>query len=117
FRQGGFNKALQALSPKLGSLVDPQTAETLDRLGRVSRNIAEQPVGSSVNNSNTAVAALANQGANTAEHMANFLAHGVPVGTWARKGAEHFSAGRFVKQATRPGAGLLNLPPKTGLMP
>jgi len=117
FRQGGFNKALQALSPKLGSLLDPKTAETLDRLGRVSRNVAEQPVGSSVNNSNTAVAALANQGKNALESVANVAAHGVPVGTWARRGFDHLGAGRFVKQATAPGAGLLHMPPKTGLLP
>lgn len=111
FTQAGFNKALQALSPKLKSLVAPKTAEQLEKLGNVARYTQFQPRGSFVNNSNTLVASAAEYGASTAEGLANVAAHGVPVGTWGRKMARHVSTNRKISRATAPGAGLERLQP------
>lgn len=117
FTQSGYNKALQGLSPKLKSLVDPRTAEQLETLGNVARYTQFQPRGSYVNNSNTMVAAAADYGASTAEGMVNVAAAGVPVGTWARKAIKHVSVTRKVQQATAPGAGLQHAPPSQNQLP
>lgn len=106
FSQAGFNKGLQALGPKLNSLVDPKTAEQLSTLGNVARYTQFQPRGSFVNNSNTFVAGAADYSASALEGAANVAAGGVPVGTWARKSVQALSAGKAVRQATAPGAGL-----------
>jgi hypothetical protein len=107
FSQAGYNKALQGLSPKIRSLVDPKTSEQLDTLGNVSRYTMAQPRGSFVNNSNTLVGALQNHTAGAIEGAVNFAAHGVPVGTIGRKGLGMLSTGRYIKRVTAPGAGLL----------
>ncbi len=44
FTQAGFNRALQNLAPKLQSLVDPKTAETLQNLGDVADTPSSNPV-------------------------------------------------------------------------
>lgn len=106
FSQARFNKALQGLSPKLQSLVDPKTAEQLDTLGNVARYTQAQPRGSFVNNSNTFVAGAADYGAGAVEHAANAVFHGVPVATAIRKGANALQASSRERQALSPGAGL-----------
>ncbi|MDE3023803.1 MAG: hypothetical protein KGI54_18460, partial [Pseudomonadota bacterium] len=60
FSQAGYNKALQALSPKMDQLFDPKQAQQLKTLGNVARYTQEQPRGAYVNNSNTLVGSLAN---------------------------------------------------------
>jgi len=109
FTQAGYNKALRGLDPKLQSLVDPKTAETLQNLGNVARNIQFQPKGSFVNNSNTFVAAAADKAAGALEGAANVAAGGIPVGTWGRSVIGKIRAGKEVKKSLRSGAGLENL--------
>lgn len=106
FSQAGFNKGLQALQPKLGSLVDPKTAEQLSTLGNVARYTQFQPRGSFVNNSNTFVAGAADYGAGALEGAANVAAHGIPVGTWARKAISTVNAAKAARASIAPGAGL-----------
>src|SRR6185369_9270899 len=64
FAQAAFNKQLVALDPKLRSLVDPKTADQLGTLGNVTHYTQNQPRGSYVNNSNTAVALFGEHAAN-----------------------------------------------------
>lgn len=118
FASASYLKALQALGPKLGSLVKPQLAEQLNTLGNVARYTQFQPAGSFVNNSNTFVAGAAQYGAGALEGAANVAAHGIPIGTWARRGAQHVMQGRQVQQALAPGAGigLMNSPRGGGLL-
>lgn len=112
FSQAGFNKHLQALSPKLGSLVDPQTVEQLETLGNVARYTQAQPKGSYVNNSNTLVGALASHAANAAETGANVAAKGFPIGTITRKVIQSRSDAKAAKQVLKPYGGLTDLPEK-----
>lgn len=112
FSQAGFNKHLQALSPKLGSLVDTKTVEQLETLGNVARYTQAQPKGSFVNNSNTLVGALASHAAGAAEGIANLKAGGIPVGTLARKAIENRSAKKLAKETMTPYGGLADLPEK-----
>ena len=106
FSQAGFNKGLQSLGPKLNALVDPKTAEQLSTLGNVARYTQFQPRGSFVNNSNTLVSQAADYGAGALEGAANVAAHGIPVGTWARKGMQSLGAAKTARQSVSPGAGL-----------
>ncbi len=106
FTQSGYNKALRGLDPKLQSLVDPKTAEQLQTLGNVANYTQFQPRGSFVNNSNTFVAGAADYGAGALEGAANVAAHGIPVGTWGRKAIQKMQAGKQVRSAIAPGAGL-----------
>jgi len=111
FKQAGFNKALQALDPKLTSLVDPKTAEQLQTLGNVAHNIQVEPPGGTVNRSNTLTAGLSNYAGGALEHAANAK---VPfAGTLVRKGIDHIRYSSRVKQAIQPGAGLDQLKPMT----
>lgn len=117
FAQDGYNRALQNLSPKIRALVGTGTAEKLDDLGDVARYTQSQPRGSFVNNSNTAVAQMANYGAGALEGAVNVAAHGVPVGTWGRTALNHVATGRMVKQSLAPGAGLMRLNTAAGPRP
>jgi len=113
FKQAGFNKALQALDPKLTSLLDPKTAEQLQTLGNVAHNIQVEPPGGTVNRSNTLTAGLSGYAGGALEHAANAKGGLIPLGTIARKGIEHVKYGSRVKQAIQPGAGLDQLKPLT----
>lgn len=111
FKQAGFNKALQALDPKIVSLLDPKTAEQLQTLGNVAHNIQVEPPGGTVNRSNTLSAGMSSYAGGALEHAANAK---VPfLGTIARRGIEHVRSGSRVKQAIQPGAGLDQLKPLT----
>jgi hypothetical protein len=112
FRQSGYNRQLQALSPKLGSIVDPATADNLEKLGSVARNIQEPPAGSFVNTSNTLTGALASHAVNVLEHGANIAAGGFPAGTLARGVYARRAAAQAAERAFRPAAGVERL--KTG---
>lgn len=109
FAAASFNKGLQSLSPKISSLVSPQVAEQLEKLGNVARYTTAQPRGSLVNNSNSHVAAAADYGAKIAEHTVNSAAGGLPVGTAGRKVIEALTRNRTARQAIAPGAGLNRL--------
>jgi len=112
FSQAGFNKHLQALSPKLGSLLDPQSIEQLETLGNVARYTQAQPKGSYVNNSNTLVGALASHAATAAETGANVAAKGFPIGTITRKVIQNRAEAKAAKQVLKPYGGLTDLPEK-----
>lgn len=106
FSQAGYNRALGEIQPKLDFLVDPAIAEQARTLGNVARYTQAQPRGSFVNNSNTFVAAAGEHLANAAEGMANVAAHGIPVGTFARKKMAARAERKFVEKATAPAAGV-----------
>lgn len=106
FSQAGYNRALAEITPKINALVDPKLAEQAQTLGNVARYTQAQPRGSFVNNSNTFTATLGEHAAGVAEGVANVAAHGVPVGTFVRKKLGERSDKKFVKEATKPGAGI-----------
>ena len=109
FRQSGFNRQLQALGPKLSSIVDPRTAESLEKLGNVARNIQEAPPGSFVNTSNTLTGALAEHARDAVEHLINAKAGGIPVATMARNAMGRRAAVRQAAESFRPAAGVERL--------
>lgn len=110
FSQAAFNKHLLAMQPKLGSLVDSNTADTLEKIGNVARNVQFQPSGSSVNNSNTLVAALASHAANLAEGAGNLLGGKViPMGSLVRGAVQKRAATKAAERSLAPGAGLTRL--------
>jgi hypothetical protein len=111
FKQAGYNRALQALDAKLGSLVDPKTADTLQTLGNVAHNIQAPPAGHTVNTSNTLTAGMSDYATGALERMANAKAGGLPVGTAIRKIGQNIQYGARVRQAIEPGAGLGLLKP------
>lgn len=117
FAQAGYNKAFQNLQPKIGSLVDPKTAETLQNVGDVARYTQFQPRGSFVNNSNTMVANVAKYGGGALEHGVNMAFHGVPVGTIGRGVLQKLSTAKRAQQSLAPGAGLSRLAAPTGARP
>jgi len=106
FRQSGYNNALSALDPKLQSLVDPNTAEQLQTLGRVAHNIMAFPEGHTVNTSNTLTAGLSDYAQGAAEHAVNAKFGGLPVGTFAKKQLQKVTQGARIRQAIQPGAGI-----------
>lgn len=106
FSQAGYNKALEAVRPKLGELFSPEHARQVQTLGNVSRYTQAQPRGSFVNNSNTLVAGITDVAKNAMEGAANYAAFGVPVGTFARKVIQNKSQANTVKKALEPGAGV-----------
>lgn len=106
FAAARFNKALTNLSPKLRHLMSPADIETLEQLGRVSRDVTFQPRGSFVNNSNTYVSAAADAAAGSLEGAANVAAGGIPIGTWGRKAVTQLQSRGEAKRALAPGAGI-----------
>lgn len=111
FSQANFNKNLQALSPKFPSLFEHGARDQLETLGNVARYTQFQPRGSFVNNSNTFTAAAAEHAKDALEGAVNVAAHGVPVGTWVRKGLQGKAARDFVRESLRPGAGIEEVSP------
>ncbi len=106
FSQAGYNKALEALRPKLGILFEPQQSQQIETLGKVARYTQAQPRGSFVNTSNTATALMAEHAKGAAEGAVNVAAHGVPVGTWARKIGGKYIEGRAINEALQTGGGI-----------
>lgn len=106
FSQAGYNRALAEIRPKLDLLVSPEVAEQVQTLGNVARYTQAQPRGSFVNNSNTFVAAAGEHLASAAEGMANVAAHGIPVGTVARKKLAERAQRKSFEKATAPAAGI-----------
>ena len=106
FSQAGFNRALEAQSPKLQAVLQPKHAEQLQALGNVARNIQKRPPGAYVNESNTFVAGAKHAAAGTAETLANMAVPFAQLGTRVRPVLEARRAESQVKAATAPGAGL-----------
>ncbi len=109
FTQAGFNKALQALEPKLFSLLDPKTAETARTLGDVARYTQFQPKGSFANNSNTFVSAAAEKAADALEGIVDFKAGGIPIASTIRKQLNENKVKKQAEETFAPGAGLTKL--------
>lgn len=107
FSQNGFNRALSEVNPKLEALVGPQRAEQVRTLGNVARYTMARPKGSYVNESNTFVAAAKEKALNAAEMALNTaVLPGAGLGTKGRGILEKQAEKKFVKEATKPGAGL-----------
>lgn len=109
FTQAGFNKALQQLSPKIGSLLDPATAEHIKNLGDVARYTQFQPRGSFVNNSNTFVAAAGEKAADALEGALNYKTGGIPIASAIRKQMNENKVTKQFEKSYGPGAGLTKL--------
>jgi hypothetical protein len=109
FASASFNKALQGLSPKLGSLLPPRAAELLEQLGNVARYTTSQPRGSAVNNSNTFVAGVADRAATAVEQAVNMSTPG-QLGTLGREALSRRRQRNQARRAIEPGAGLDRLP-------
>jgi hypothetical protein len=107
FSQAGFNRALSEVSPKLESLVGPQHAEQVRTLGNVARYTMHQPRGHYVANSNTPLALAKEKALSVAETAFNTaVLPGAGLGTKGRVFLERQAEKKFVKEATKPGAGL-----------
>ena len=107
FNQAGYNKALEALSPKLNQLVPPEQARNLQSLGNVARYTMEQKRGTYVNNANTLVGALANSAKEVGLGVLNAKTFGTS-GYIRGKLAEH-AATKSVNESLKPGAGLTRI--------
>src|SRR6185312_4145656 len=105
FSQAGFNKQLQALAPKIKTLVGPKVADTLEQVGNVARYTQAQPRGSFVNNSNTLVGSLADHGGGLLEHAVNAQTGGIG-GTIARGMLKGRATNATIQRSLAPGAGL-----------
>lgn len=116
FGQKSFNGAARQLESKLDSLLGRQMHENITDLGEYAHNAMSQPEGHWVNNSNTTPSMMREAAKNVAEHGANVVAHGVPVGTVVRKVGSYISDKRAaaaeakrVQKSLSPGAGLTRL--------
>lgn len=109
FSQAGYNRALTQLRPKMEDLVGEQAAEQAQTLGNVAYNIIVAPEGHYVNRSNTAVTAMKEGAKGALEGAVNVAAHGIPVGTWTRRGLENRAEKKAVRESLKVGAGLTKL--------
>ncbi len=109
FRQASYNKALGLLKPKIDLLMPPEQAQTLQRIGDVGKYLMDQPAGTYVNNSNTAVAALAHAGTRGIASAVD-AATGLPVGSLAHEAgtriADKVMARARLASLLAPGAGI-----------
>ena len=108
FTQNTYNSGLNALKPKLDSLVDGQTAQQLQAVGNFAKNAQIQPRGSFVNNSSTLVGALSAGTVGLARSALAVKTMGASEGVI--RGVQAFIAPRAAAKATaaatEPGAGL-----------
>lgn len=105
FTQAGYNKQRLALDPKLKSLLSPEQAETVEKLGNVARYTQFQPRGAFVNNSNTFVAAAAQHAGDLAEGAID-RATGVPLVAMARGAVTKRAQKAALRNMLKPGGGL-----------
>lgn len=104
FSQAGFNTGLKALRPKLGDLVPPEQAGQLEKLGNVARYTQEQPTGSYVNNSNTAVSVAADAAKGLALGALDVKTMG--ASKVARTMMQKHAESKAVQKTLAPGAGV-----------
>jgi len=101
----GINDAMDKFGPKLDSLVQPETRDKLESLGRVITNAKVAPPGNYVNYSKSG--AIINAAKGVAEGAINAKTGG------AYGFAKHlFTGDKFVKDALAPGAGIDQLKAK-----
>lgn len=98
----GYAGFMQKYGPKLDSLVKPDTAESLDSLGRVIHNAKVAPPGDVVNYSKSGVIMNAAQGAGESFVNAKTAGLGIPI-------IKRLVSSRDVKRTLEPGAGLSRL--------
>ena len=103
FAQDSFNTAFEKQRPKIGAIFPTEQQQQLEHLSTVSRLVKGQPAGSAVNNSNTAVTQMGEAAKKGVEGAVNYMAHGVPVGTWGRKVLGNFSNWKATKETLNPG--------------
>ena len=104
FSNVGYNAGLTKLMPKASELLGEQDLiDNLQQLGRVSGYTQQLNRGTYANTSHTFVAEKA---AEIGEHAVNTAAHGLPVGTIARKFLANRHTATAVHEALKPGAGL-----------
>ena len=103
FSQANYNLALKKLDDvnNIPQIFDAQTANYLKTLGNVAGYTQFQPRGSFVNNSNSTVAAMAEQAAN----IIGGGKFGLPIGTMVRNKAQEIKAGQQAKKTLELGAG------------
>lgn len=104
FSQAGFNNGLKALRPKLSSIVPSENAAQLEKLGNVARYTQEQPSGSYVNNSNTAVSQAAGAAKGLALGALDVKTFGVTK--VVREMMQRHAAQKSVEKTLSPGAGV-----------
>ncbi len=106
FGQAGYNKSLQTLKPKLDIIFKPEEIKQLQALGNTARITQFFPKGSFVNTSNTLVGSLASSAKKGAEGAVNYLAHGIPVGSYIGKKISERATNKWVRSSVEPGAGI-----------
>jgi hypothetical protein len=111
FNQARFNKRLEGLRPKLGTLFPGPEGQHIATLGNVARYVKQQPAGNYVNNSGTLTGALAEGAKNglidaaaavTAKPTAGLS---YPLGQWFKQKLTGNSAAAELQHTTRPLAG------------
>src|SRR5258708_39581411 len=107
FSQAGYNRALEAIRPKLDTIFAPEQRKQVETLGNVARYTQAQPRGSYVNVSNTATTLMAEHIKSGLEGGVNVAAKGIPIGTWIRKLWAHRTKALETEQTLSPGAGML----------
>ena len=107
--QASYNKNLMSIHEKLGDLVGPEAAISLQTVGEVARYTQVQPKGSYVNNSGTLVAALKHNMVGAAENSANAVVPFFNLGTSIRNKIDSRTLAQSTKKTLEPGAGLVNL--------
>lgn len=103
-----YNKRLESLSPKIQSLLPPETVEHARTLGNVSRYIKQAPEGNTVNSSGTLSGAIAQAAGKTAQSIANVHTGGLagPVIDFAKGKISENALRRELETATAPLAGV-----------
>jgi len=99
FTPAGFSRALADVRAKLDVILSPEQIEQIEAVGNVGHNLIQQPKGSYVNNSNTLTGAM--------DDTAMSVLDRIPVvGGAARRVVEGQRETKFVRRATKPGAGI-----------
>lgn len=110
--QAGLNKAIVNQGDKLRAVLGPDASQTLEKLGNVARYTQEQPRGSYVNNSNTAVTLMGHAGSlvkGGIERGVNAVIPGAGLGSWGREALAASANAKNVRQSLELGAGLKGL--------
>lgn len=104
FSNAGYNAGLTKITPKAQELLgDQELIDNTRKIGNVANYTQNLSRGGYANTSHTFVAEKA---AEIGEHAINTAAHGLPVGTIARKFLAGRSSAAKVREALKPGAGL-----------
>lgn len=107
FTQAGYNKAVEALGPKLDAMLGPEVAGIARRVGSTAKLAQAQPRGSFVNNSNTLVGAAGDVGKAVASNFLAVKTAGLSKGVEAA--VNIVKSNKAARAATAPGAGVTKL--------